>query len=531
MDDILDIAPPRSAALASVALAVALIVACDGPATPPPTSPPPSAPAVPVTPQSPTTPPVPAVPPTLRFVSGEEVADTIEATITQPLVVEYKGEGGQPVNGARIEVRPIGVDVRLGASASGPFDSVATLTTDTAGRASLWTRFGRTAGLATISARVSGSGSLESSRQLTVLPGRTVRIVLAPRDTAVVIGGDYQMTFYQLDRAGNTSRANATLTSSAATVASVTTSGTTGRVAGVSFGRAVITATLGGFRDSVQVSVVPAGTLAALAYGVFEGTTGDVGVYSMRTDGSEGRWLWRVTSRGSSPTEFGPWPTWSPDGAEVAFIVGSRLNTVRFPDGAPHEITPADVVVSNQYGPQYSADGWLYFTRGIFGSQHTFWRVRPDGSGLVQVSEARSWGLEVMPSPNPRASSVAYQTNDVTNSPIDFTLRLIDPSTGIIRKLDIRGSSPRWSPLGDRIAYLGASGILSFLSPTGTSVGAAGSATANSGFSWSPDGAWIVTGAGNLRIINVSTGASVALPFRGPAALGLAQPSWRPTAP
>jgi hypothetical protein len=193
--------------------------------------------------------------------------------------------------------------------------------------------------------------------------------------------------------------------------------------------------------------------------------------------------------------------------------------------------------VSNGFAPQYARDGWVYFSRVEGGGQTTCWRVREDGSGLAQVSEKRSWGIEAMPTPSPAGDVVAYQTNNVTNSPIAFTLRFISVSTGVGRKLDFRGYSPRWSPVGDRIGYLDGPDRLNFLDANGGPLGEVGgrAVALQQGFSWSPDGAWIVGVAsyGNLgavpEMVNTSSGLVLPMNFHGPDGQLLGQPSWQPS--
>jgi Tol biopolymer transport system component len=63
---------------------------------------------------------------------------------------------------------------------------------------------------------------------------------------------------------------------------------------------------------------------------------------------------------------------WSPDSKSVAFTVGSRLRKVRVPDGAAEEIV--------QLPGLYRGGAWS-----------------PDGTILVAVAEAGTWGLYVLP--------------------------------------------------------------------------------------------------------------------------------------
>lgn len=107
----------------------------------------------------------------------------------------------------------------------------------------------------------------------------------------------------------------------------------------------------------------------------------------------------------------------------------------------------------------------------------------------------------------------------------------------MIRKLDFQGYSPRWSPKGDRIAYLNGPDRLNFLDANGVPSGEVGGQKVPlaQGFSWSPDGAWIVGVAGYPSIgvvpemVNTTSGLVLPMNFRGPDGQLLTQPSWRPS--
>jgi hypothetical protein len=54
------------------------------------------------------------------------------------------------------------------------------------------------------------------------------------------------------------------------------------------------------------------------------------------------------------------------------------------------------------------------------------------------------------------------------------------------------------------------------------------------GFSWSPDGEWVIGGGTldglvpGLKMVNVTSGLALPLVFRGPERQLLDQPSWQP---
>lgn len=469
--------------------------------------------------------PVPPGTPGLHLVSGNNASDTVLATIAAPLVAELHDSAGRALadNPLLFSVRGSGAFVHTD-TGSGHLPSVVT-TTDAAGRARVVITLGATAGPVTIDV-LDGARGWRDSTVVTVLPGHPVRLRLDPQDTALYVGNTLTYRPMLLDRYSNATPGTASLSSSG-TVLSVSSDG---KVSGGAIGRATVVATSGAFVDSAHVSVVPKGTLAAFAdqYGM-AGAAG--GVYVFNTDGSNAHWAYRTIITYNSPIQFGLWPALSPDGATVAFIENAKLRLVAASGGTPVDLADN---ATDQYGPQFSSDGqWIYFTRGSFGSQNTFWRVKPDGTGLVQVSEQRGWGIESMPSPSPVDDRVAYQTNDVTNSPIDFTIRTISSTTGAISKLDVPGSSPRWSPLGDRIAYRDATNQLALMSPDGVVLGKiAPGLVVEQGFSWSPAGDWILAVDPNagyapiLKLVEVATGRILPLPFKGADGQALFQATW-----
>lgn len=465
--------------------------------------------------------PPPLGTPGLHLVSGNNASDTVGAAIGAPLVADLHDSAGRALasNPLLFSVRGNDAFVRADAASSGRASVIAT--TDAAGRARVLLELGPTAGPVTI-AVLDGARGWRDSTVVTVLPGHSVNLRLDPHDTALYVGKTLTYRPMLLDRYGNPTPATASLSSSGS-VLSVSSSGT---VSGAAIGRGTVVGTSGSFVDSAQISVVPTGMLAAFAdqYGI-AGAPG--GVYVFNTDGSNAHWAYRTIITYNSPIQFGLWPALSPDGASVAFIENAKLRLIPAAGGNPVDLVDD---VTDQYGPQFSFDGqWIYFTRGSSG--HTFWRIKPDGSGLVQVSEGSA--METMPSPSPLDDRVAYQTNAVTNSPIAFTIRTISSTTGTISKLDIPGTSPRWSPLGDRIAFRDTTNQLALMSPDGVALGKlAPGLVVEQGFSWSPAGDWILVVDPNagfapiLKLVEVGTGRILPLPLRGADGQALFQPSW-----
>jgi hypothetical protein len=468
----------------------------------------------------------PTAQPGLRLVSGTNVRDTAAAVVAAPLVAELHDSAGRAIVNAPLLFSVRGGDALVLADPAARAASTSlVVATDTAGRARVWLQLGGAAKVVIFDV-LDGARNWRDSTLVTVLPGNPTRLRLDPQDTALLVGKAVSYRPMLLDQHGNATSATATISASAGFVSLASS----GSVVGVAIGRAAVVARSGAFVDSAHVSVVPAGLLAA--YGVQYGVPGQPGgIYVFNTDGSSAHWAYRATITYNESIGFGFWPTLSPDGGTVAFIENSKVRLVSASGGIPSDLASG---ATSQYGPQFSADGqWIYFTRGTFGNQNTFWRIRPNGSGLAQVSEQRSWGIEAMASPSPIDDRVAYQTNDVTNSPVGFTIRTISQTTGAIRRVDVPGSSPRWAPGGDRIAYLGVDGQLAFMAPDGAKLGKLGTGlSVEPGFSWSPTGEWMLVvdrNSGyspNLLLVESATGRAIPLPFRGSDGQALYQGTW-----
>jgi Tol biopolymer transport system component len=88
---------------------------------------------------------------------------------------------------------------------------------------------------------------------------------------------------------------------------------------------------------------------------------------------------------------------------------------------------------------------------------------------------------------------------------------------------------PRWSPVGDTIAYVPWNGgpiHVVAADGTGDRIASSGSRSyGDKGFDWSPDGRWIVArGPQSLEVIDTKTGMALPLGF----ATALTEPSWKP---
>jgi WD40-like Beta Propeller Repeat len=471
----------------------------------------------------------------LRFVDRTPIADTIRANYQRSVVVELRDEQGRAISGASVVVSSRMADAANFPAAYftplpvGQIERSLTVITDGAGRAQFFMQLGLNAGAGVVIA--DAGGGRRDSLSITVSPGSPIALSITPLDTTVLAGREIQTQVVGRDWGGNDVGLPIDLAATSAAIAL-----TERRVRGVSIGRAAVIASLGTLRDTMWVSVVPPATFAFYAAPIGAGQ--DAGIYLLDSDGSNGRFLFRTTGVINGILDFGGWPAWSADAKQIAFVSGSTLvsssaASLRILDvagGAPRDLVTGGAPVSDEHGPQFDRLGTVHFTRGAFGSQRTIWRVPVAGGTAVQESPLVDWGIEAMPSPNPAGDRIAYQTNRLTNSPVRFTLRLLDPASGQVQDLDVPGHSPRWSPSGDRIAYLDETNRVQFMTVTGTPiVSVSAGVSLERGFSWSPDGEWIVgRGSAGLQMLQVSTRLILPLALLGPTGQTLVHPSWQP---
>lgn len=264
--------------------------------------------------------------------------------------------------------------------------------TDSRGRATVHLRVGRTAGVSYIKAV---DGEYRDSVAFQTLPGAAVALSALPADTAVVVGSDYPLTVVAIDRWDNIlpdPTPDVTRVSLEPDVAML--DGTT--VTALSVGRTSIDLSSSTLSGSVNVSVVPDVVLA----------TGTVVYPQVPTVAPS-----LVTTAGSpsDPIEGfdGSCPAWHPDGDRLLFN-GLRVVT---PAGAQSQVATGRPDLIAGCG-RFSADGeWIYFdgrlsTDTVTASQ--VWRVRSDGTGLEQITDAATGSQAWSASPSPDGSRIVF---------------------------------------------------------------------------------------------------------------------------
>ncbi|HST63346.1 MAG TPA: hypothetical protein VLK84_31840 [Longimicrobium sp.] len=472
---------------------------------------------------SPTRPP--SGPPGITFVTSQTTSDTIRAIV--PLVVEVRDADGQLQAGASV-LFEAGGSLRLGLVGDPDnYARQATVLTGPDGRAQVQVRLGTTLQEADVTVAVTGQQTVTA--RFRVLPGAPFLLVATPGDSMVYPGSEYPVTGAARDLWGHMVPAAVTFTAGNAHV-----SVANGVVRAESVGRGFLIARSGNAVDTLWVSVVPRGVLAARP-----GLGPDAGTLVVfNTDGSGYRVL-REGTGADAPRIRGVFPTWNGDGSELVYLSGSRImatdaaGAVRVVwDGTAAPLDP-------EQPPQVSSDGWIYFGVGPNArAARTFWRVRTDGTGAGPVSAEVQGRIDTHPSPSATGDAVVYQTNRLTSSTNNMSLRVVSTATGVVRALDVPGITPRWSPTGEWIAYRVSAfdNRLRVMRSDGTGIRPVGAELgAYPVFSWSRDGVWLAisdnqpTGQGSVMdgvsLVNVATGER--LPLRMPAQ-DMGQPAWKP---
>ena len=159
------------------------------------------------------------------------------------------------------------------------------------------------------------------------------------------------------------------------------------------------------------------------------------------------------------------WHGWSPDGARLTYVGVRRA-------GGPVSLYSCALDGSDERcicdsfdhidGPDYTPDGeWIWFNGERTGAVDLF-RIRPDGSGLEQMTNdtAVNW----FPHPSPDGQHVVYLAypSGTTGHPgdLDVALRIMPAAGGPTRELvRLHGGQgtinvPSWAPDSRRFAFM-----------------------------------------------------------------------------
>jgi hypothetical protein len=428
-------------------------------------------------------------------VSRPSLSDTAMARSSEPFVVAVRDSRGGYTTPASVVVTsgpapgaddplPEAVKIAGAANEEGAFFAIIPLETD--GRARFWVQRGRKAGRATITVE---AFDVKGTIELTIEPARAAKFRAEPADTVVFVGASYNLRATVTDQWGNDRPDPVQRTAGPGLTVS-----TTGTVTAREIGRRAVQLTSGNVTGQAWVSVPPIGTLAAIS-----GPTYGESIVVLNLDGSD----WRTVGVPLSTYSQRTAPQWSPDGQELVYHnVSGDVDVVSYriaPAGSARRLFGADAPPS-QIFPRFSRDGqWLFFSGGPNVRTVSIWRARADGTSPARVGPpVFEPHYSADPSPSPDGTRVVYLQEQVVGTITAPVIRVLNVVTGAVTPLDILGSSPRWSPTADRIAYVDYSGRVVLIDPDGgnSRVLSAPGRTYIAGLDWSPDGRWLVVRSG-----------------------------------
>jgi hypothetical protein len=394
--------------------------------------------------------------------------------------------------------------------------------TDAQGRARVQVLMGRVPG--NVTARITVPAlDLVDSASYTITVGAVGGVRVAAADTALDIGERAVLRGRVIDRVGNTRPEVASL--SRGPGSSVTLDSATATVTAAGFGAQQLFVRYRGYVDSMVVRVVPQGTLIAWSQPSL----------SVRQTSINGRGVPR-TLDARVLSDFGVFPRLSVDRQRVSY---HRSNGV---DGGPS----TTVMVQDTSGlaqRTYSLEGQLanvHATRVMldrslilvceFKPQPNFpglsaIRVAVDGTitfiaAIPETANTPLGGVDI----SPDGRRVVYVASSAEGP---RGVQVLDLQTKALTVLVTSGDAPRWSPTGDRIAFLSRDPFpfdpvppysLYVMGFSGQLPSRLSTRTFDAGFAWSPDGAYIAGRAkGAIYITRVGDGAQVALRLRTPA--------------
>lgn len=472
--------------------------------------------------------------PGITVISGAGVADTIDAILPQPLVVQVNGSDGRPLTNAEVGFFSTAIaegsdqPTVLVSPTQGTGGGVYVVErTNGEGRAAVRVRMFRRAMQGGVVVAVPDLDDFVVAGY-TIQPGTPRIVSSAPEDTAVLAGGSFALRTSAKDRYGNAREGQGVairVVSGPVTVAGSTVSGT-----GV--GRAAVVTEMGGSSDTTYVSVMPAATIAA--YTAVAVSNQKASLYTMRLDGSN--LTQRVTTGAGEGYNANMGSAWSADGTRLYYHDSNSdhtrsLHVLELATGATQRLLPATDRMAEEAWPRF-AGGWVYFEGGS-ANEPLLYRVRPDGTGKEQITPGEVIGTARHGSPSPDGSRVAF-TGSFSNP---MSLHVLDVATGEMRSLGVMALSPRWRPDGSEILYVVSgdviygSGPIRAIRPDGTGDRAVTQPGSKFGahFDLSPDGEYLIaaTDQGVLTLVQVATG--VELPIRIPAITQrMMAPSWKP---
>jgi Tol biopolymer transport system component len=171
---------------------------------------------------------------------------------------------------------------------------------------------------------------------------------------------------------------------------------------------------------------------------------GILDVYVMNADGSNSRSLTRSLFQSTIPPDCG-WSTWSPDGKEIAFVMGTYIYVI---DGDRSTIQRSYTFASFPWSPAWSPDGKkIAFALGEPGSK-SISVMDADGSNVREIALCGD-----NPCWSPDGARIAYDSDEDGGNDI----YVMDADGSDVKRLTDNPSDewyPAWSPDGKRIAFV-----------------------------------------------------------------------------
>jgi WD40-like Beta Propeller Repeat len=443
----------------------------------------------------------------IAFLAGNHQSDTVQAVLTQALIVKVSPPSGSSAAGQIIQFSAVpdttgGYEVYpQELTAAQPSTFIAD-TTNAAGVAVIGVALGAQAGRARLVVKVPTFGFADTA-VFTVLPGGPAALHSGPADTSVYVNGTVALHTKVVDRFGNprSDPVSYHILSGPGTL-----SGSTVTVTG--FGFVLVGASAGIARDTTTITGLPSGKIAA--------SSDNGGIVTFNLDGSGYK---QITTTAAGTV------VWAPSGNSVVF---DQLTFGGLSGGSPvlqsATVSSGSVSTLDNSGgafdawPAYSRDGtWIYYVTltGPWLLRH----VHPDGTGDGTVN-MNSPGVQ-FPSPSPDGQSVAYIVPEVN------TLQILNLSTGVSTPVgSVTGLAAAWSPTSDLIAVVTQTGNLFVVHTDGSGQTAlGGSALYEWQIGWSPDGKWIIVRNLQTRKIDlVNPTSHLVLPIGFTGTEG--SPSW-----
>lgn len=470
----------------------------------------------------PPTPPV-ARPP-FSIVSGAAVTDSIQARLSQPLMVEVRATGGAPRSGVAVSfvampptdtTRRAERAIVVAPRATALFAGQATDTTDAQGRAGVLVQLGTVAGSAAVAIRT--SDGLTDTARFTVTAGNVVKVSMAFRDTTLMANESLDRIATLLDRFGNAPPTAAGLTLTSVIDAAVTLTASGGARATGTFGRARIGVQGAGKTDSAFISVVPPATIAY----------GDNDLASTFTARVNGTVLRKFTKFVGETFAIPVSIDWDPSGAG-RFLVGG---TQAFgPSGLFMVDTSGSyrVIEPFSYDPgigtgHFSTDGqWVYYSKAYHDKvngqiyRYDVHRIHPDGTGSERVYSPPAGTLGYW-NPLP-VTGGRYVIATGWNEQQNWSTVRLDLTTGATVSYGPYFNAS-YCAASDLVAMTAQDGRLWIVKSDGSGLRALppmpGTGTGNGAYpapGWSPDCAWMLAvneKTGRPVVIRMSDGAIV----------------------